>query len=141
MTIIKNQWPAVLVAGAIVLLASVLFLRPTFQTYASVSQGSEYQSTTTSSLITQANISIVTGTPGTLGSIVLTGTSTGAITLYDATTSNVNLRTKQAASSTITLANIPIDASPGTYTFDSHYFNGLYLNISGTAPTTTITFR
>lgn len=106
----------------------------------STSRGSEYQGTTT----TQGSWSgdaVVLTSPGTLGSIVITGANTGTINVYDATTSNINLRTGNTSSSSILVATIPASAAANTYTFDRLVFNGLLINIVGLIPTSTITFR
>ncbi len=79
--------------------------------------------------------------PATLGSVVITGAAAGVINIYDATTSNVNLRTGNVPTSTILKATFPASAAAGTYTFDTTVTNGLYVSILGTMPTTTITYR
>jgi hypothetical protein len=106
----------------------------------SVGIGNDYQGTTTSQGRFTNDITLATGT-GSFGSIVITGAAAGVINIYDATTSNVSARTGQTASSTILLASIPASAAAGTYTFDRVYENGLYVDIVGTIPTTTITYR
>jgi hypothetical protein len=79
---------------------------------------------------------------GTLGSVVITGADTGILNFYNATTSNVDLRTKNTASSTILMASIPASTAAGTYTFDVVFSDGLLLDVvSGNIPTTTITWR
>lgn len=138
---ITQNWPAVCIAAAIVLLALIFSLKTTLPVSGSTARGSEYQGTTTQS--TLANFSqetVIQNVGGTLGSVVITGVTTGTITLYDATTSSVLLRTP-AATSSIILASFPASAAAGTYTFDRVFFNGLYVSITGITPTTTITFR
>lgn len=129
-----------LLCGAIVLLAVVLSFKSFSPAFGSTGRGSEYQATTTVAVgFTQENL-VQTGN-GTLGSVVITGAAAGTINIYDATTSNVALRTGQPASSTILLASFPLSAAAGTYTFDRVYFTGLYISIVGAVPTSTITFR
>lgn len=114
-------------------------LRPT-TSFGSVSRGSEYHATTTRSNLFQNDI-VIDPTSGIFGSVVITGAAAGVIELYDATTSNVNLRTGNTASSTILLASFPASAATGTYTFDQTYNNGLLIHVVGTMPTTTVTWR
>lgn len=102
-------------------------------------QGSEYQGTTTTAGNFLNDVSLNAGQ--TLGSVVITGAAAGTMDLYDATTSNVNLRTGNLASSSILLASFPTNAAVGTYTFDRIARYGVYVHIVGAMPTTTITFR
>lgn len=123
------------------MLAFVPLLKPIQPVSGSTARGSEYQGTTTSpttSVFPAENL-IQSGS-GTLGSVVVTATAAGIITLYDATTSNISLRGNTATSSLI-LANFAASPTVGTYTFDRSFYNGLYVSITGAAPTTTITFR
>lgn len=105
----------------------------------SVGQTGEYHSTTTSFLGNPASL-IKTG-GGTLGSVIITGANTGVFLLYDATTTNKNLRAPELTSSTILLASFPASAATGTYTFDLLFSNGLLLERIGTSPSSTITWR
>lgn len=141
---IKNLYLVALIAA--VALAAVLISRDTpTDTLGSVDRSHEYIATSTAGssafgAFTSGRL-INTGA-GALGSVVITGANTGVINFYDATTTNVNFRTGQAATSTIHIASIPASLAAGTYTFDAAYSDGLYIDIvSGTAPTTTITFR
>ena len=110
----------------------------------SVSVGNEYNATTTRSFNNTALPSptlIKTGS-GTLGSVIVTGAATGEWRLYDATTTNVSLRTGQAATSTLTFISFPASLAAGTYTFDMNFNTGLlYDFVGGVAGTSTITFR
>lgn len=106
----------------------------------SVTQGSEYHSTTTS--VGRFNVPATLNVgPGALGSVVITGATSGIINIYDATTSNINQRAGTMASSSILLASFPASTAAGTYTFDALYYNGLLIDSSGSVPTTTITYR
>jgi hypothetical protein len=109
-------------------------------TFGSVAVGGEYQSTTTkpyngSSL---TNLTVLKSESGTMGSVIITGAGAGVMTLYDATTTNSSLRTKAA---TTTLVSIPASAAAGTYTFDIQFYQGLIVELSGTVPTSTISWR
>ncbi len=131
---------AILAFGMIFALA-LIALRPD-HTQASVPLGGEYQGTTTQSTAGSfaAEALLQTG-GGALGSVVITGATTGTISIYDATTSDSTKRTDQIASSSLLLASFPASAVAGTYTFDRFYFRGLLIEITGTTPTSTITFR
>lgn len=132
-------------ALAIGLFAGVYLTRPT-QTLGSVVQGNEYTSTTTGMSVAYGNT--ITGDKvlktgaGSLAQVTLTGANTGIVNFYDATTSNVALRTGQAATSTILIASLPVSLAAGTYTYDAQFAFGLFLDIdTGNMPTTTITWR
>lgn len=110
-----------------------------FYTRASVPVTNEYFSTTTYAL-SVAERTLRTG-QGSLAQVTITGDNTGLITFYNATTSNVNLRTGQKATSTITIADFPASTPEGTYTFDAQYTDGLLVVTSGAPATSTITWR
>ena len=143
--ITKNH---ILACFCIVALAAALYLvasRPD-TAQGSVTRNSEYFATSTAPITlygaTITGDRVITDLPGTLGSVVITGANTGAITLYNATTSNVNLRTGQKATSTILLTSLPPSLAAGTYTFDVVFTDGLLLELeNGTMPTSTITYR
>ena len=114
--------------------------------FGSVTQGNEYNATSTAaSVIYGATVTddklIKTGA-GSLAQITITGANTGVVNFYDATTSNVLLRTGQKATSTILITSLPASLVAGTYTFDAAYGFGLLLELeAGLMPTTTITYR
>lgn len=129
----------------LIALALVLLQRPQ-PAVGSIIQGFEYTATSTAgSSVYGATVTgsrVLTSRAGSLGSVIITGANTGVFNLYNATTSNVNLRTNQTPTSTILLASFPTNATAGTYTFDMEYGYGLYVDlISGVMPTSTITFR
>lgn len=76
-----------------------------------------------------------------LGSVIVTGSNSGIIDLYDATTSDVNLRTSNLATSSIRIANFPTNTATGTYVFDTVVKRGLLYVGSGTVATSTITWK
>ncbi len=78
---------------------------------------------------------------GSLGSVVITGAAAGLMNFYDATTSDVTKRTNNVATSTILLASLPASLVAGTYVFDVEFRTGLFVDITGTYPTTTVTYR
>lgn len=107
---------------------------------ASVVQGNEYTPTSTYAAVTPVR-TLKTGS-GSLAQVTITGANTGLMTLYDATTSNVTLRTGQTATSALSvLADFPASTATGTYTFDAVFNQGLLQSGSGAVPTTTITYR
>lgn len=108
----------------------------------SVIQSQEYNSVITGSEIATVNGVALKTRQGVLGSVVITGANSSALTFYNATTSDVTLRAL-ATSSLEILANIPGATVAGTYTFDIAADIGLVLDIypGGTAPTSTITYR
>lgn len=112
----------------------------------SVSITDEYLATSTAaSTIYGATItgdSIIKTGRGTLGSVVVLGANTGVLNFYDATTTDVDARTGNKATSTILVASLPASLAAGTYTFDVEFSDGLFMDlVSGNAPTTTITYR
>lgn len=106
----------------------------------SVEVGSEYNATTTYAAHTQPIRLLKTG-QGSINSVVITGENTGRILIYNATTSNANLRTGGKASSSITIADFPASTAEGTYTLDATFTDGLLIVTSGNEATSTITWR
>lgn len=116
----------------IVALFSFVALKTSTPAIASVSQGSEYNATTTQGM--NGNVLLATGF-GTFGSVVITGANTGSFSVYDSASTTIN-----SASSTL-LAQIPGSLAAGTYTFDARYVKGLVIVPVGTQATSTITYR
>ena len=148
----KGIISASILAGLAGLLTLLVILLPKLQVendskaLGSVTVGNEYQSTTTplaGDLDLRGANDIVTlkvGT-GTLGQVVVTTSNVVAFQLYDATTSNVNLRMDQAATGTLLLADFPKFTATSTYTFDLTFKRGLLLVGSSTMATSTIMWR
>ena len=106
----------------------------------------EYQATTTAASTVYGNTitgdNLVKTGLGAFGSVVITGATAGVVNVYDATTTNVLLRTGNKATSTILIVSLPASLAAGTYTFDHEFTDGLYVDlVAGTMPTTTITYR
>lgn len=149
MQILKTNLVTVIILAIVVLFGSIIIARvagPTQTAYGSVARGGEYFATTTRNVAGVAMLSLqlisaTTTNTGTLGSVIITGAGAGEVDFYDATTSNVSLRAASMSSTTQLIASIPANAAAGTYTFDASYFNGLLVEIIGTAPTSTITYR
>ncbi len=140
----------------IALAAAAIFLGSIFIAYlmgrvpnasASVARGGEYNATNTRSVLGVSMLngqnltSTTTTTPGTLGSIIIEGAAAGQINLYDATTTNVTLRAASMSTTSITVAVFPTSVVAGVYTFDTTFANGLLVELIGTTPTSTITYR
>lgn len=112
--------------------------------FGSVSYASEYHATSTRSFNGTAltNLTVLnSGNSGTFGSVVITGAAAGQINLYDATTSDITKRASTLSSTTQMIATVPLSAVAGTYVFDVAYSYGLLVEIIGTTPTSTITYR
>ncbi len=135
------------------MMAATIFtlLQRPWQAGASVSIGSEYQSTTTPTVANRTNlcparVGQASSTTGVLGHIVVTSPNIGRLTVYDATTSNALLRSAEQATSTLILADIPT-VSPGNATttgtliFDATFIRGLLVDYGSSVGTTTITYR
>lgn len=109
----------------------------------SVAVSSEYIATSTApNSVLGATVStsrLLKSGPGALGQVTITGANTGVVNFYNATTSNASERV--TATSTILLASIPASAAAGTYVFDATFSDGLFIDITGSAPTSTVTFR
>lgn len=132
--------------GAIVLVLMLGFsFRNPSVVVGSVQDGQGYYATTTSAapdaLGTLATVKTLRSGPGMLGSIVLTGPNSGTMALYDATTSDITLRTGGIATSSLLIAYLPVNATSTTYTYDVQFKIGLLFVQIGAAATSTITFK
>lgn len=122
----------------------ILMQRP-WQTYGSVEVGSQTQSTTTPQLATRTNLcpapsGSASTTTGVLDAVHALGPSTGYMLIMDATTTNINLRTGNRATTTLILAWYPVGFGTTTNQFGVEFKNGLLVDYTGTA-TTTISYR
>lgn len=105
--------------------------------FASVSQGSEYQSYMATSTNASATTAIaLKTTTGTLGSIVITqAATTGAyFRVWDATSTATSTYQNYDNTSTSTtygrlVAQVKTTATEGTYTFDASMFKGVVLEV------------
>lgn len=134
------------VAVLAILVFFLFFTYKTPDTYGSITQSQEYNATSTAaSSVYGATITgdaVIKSSRGSLGSVVITGANTGIVNLYDATTTDVNKRTGQKATSTILIASLPASLAAGTYVFDMVFTDGLLLDVvSGSIATSTITYR
>lgn len=145
MTITKTQAFAALITVALLFSVIVILFQGPNTVLGSTLQGNDYNATSTGSSVS-AGASPVGGLvktgAGALGTVVVTGANTGYINIYDATTTNVNNRTGNTATSSIYIGSLPASLVAGTYVFDVEFSTGLYLDlVTGTMPTTTVTYR
>ena len=126
-----------------VFLASTWFSEPAL---GATIQGNDYIATSTApngvfGARTAASLTLTTG-GGSLGNVIITGANTGVLNFYDATTTNINLRTGQTATSSILLFSVPASAVAGEFVIDAQFTTGLTYDLfGGIMPTTTITYR
>ena len=138
-----------IVIGIVAAITAMGLLIATFVSYravpsiGSVSQGSAYLATTTGAFVASAglDLTVLKSGWGVLGSVTITSAAVGQINIYDATTSDVNLRSSLFSTTSIQRVNIPASLVAGTYVFDIIMPNGILLEITGTAPTSTISYR
>ena len=105
------------------------------------SSGEPYNATTTPQGTVFADSLIWTG-QGTFGGLVVTVAGNNVYDILNATTTNINLRTGNKATSTILMATIPASLVAGNYIFDTLFTDGLYLDyVSGTTGSSTIKWR
>jgi hypothetical protein len=134
----------ILLVIAVIVVAFVLFSPSSPVSVGSIAPGDAYQATTTSTGRFASGITNLCSVGGAVGSVVVTGAAAGQINLYNATTSATSGTTGRAASvstSSIWAINIPVSAAAGTYVFDEIFDTGIVLEVLGTIPTTTITYR
>lgn len=129
------------VVGALLSAVVVLWQKPQLVTGSTV-QGNDYYATTTRNFAGTAltNLTVLKSSGGAVARVTITGANTGIIRLWDATTTNVNLRS--GATTTLSYIEIPASAAANTYDFDATFNNGvIYELVSGLAPTSTLMYR
>lgn len=107
-------------------------------------QGNDYIATSTAangSLGAFTTTRVLKTGQGSLAQYNITGANTGIVNFYNATTTSVLLRTGAKATSTILIASFPASTAAGTYMFDAEYTDGLLIEITGSAPTSTVSYR
>ena len=131
---------------AFILLATVVAFRDESSVVSAATiQGNDYQATTTAGSSIYGSFTsgrlIKTGY-GALGTVIITGANSGILNFYDATTTDITLRTGNKATSSILIASLPASLAAGDYVFDIALSTGLYVDlVSGTMPTSTIAYR
>lgn len=89
----------------------------------------DYSTTTNGTTWTTNVPKLIKTGPGTFSKVLITKSSNSEIYVYDATTTNVNLRTGNKATSTILLAQFGQGATSGTYNFNSQFGSGLTIEV------------
>lgn len=137
-----NTRNIVLIIIAILLVA--FFLNKPNAAIGSVEQGNDYNATTTRNFTGTAltNLTVLKAGSGTLARVTVTGANTGIVRFWNATTTDVNRRTGNTASSSLLMIEIPASAAANDYDFDAEFSTGIiYEVVSGLAPTSTISWR
>ena len=80
-------------------------------------------------------------TTGTLGSVHMLSLSPGDLAVYDATTTNINLRSSDQATTSIIIAWFPAGTGTSTYAFNAQFNRGLLVDYTATVGTSTLTYR
>lgn len=147
-TVIKYKGiVSVVVALAITVLLAFIWEKP-WNAGASVRVGDQYQATTTPQVADRTNLcparptGMASSTTGILGSVNVLNANDSAFFVYDATTTNNNLR-KNTATSSMILAQFPASPTEGSYHFDIEFKRGLLIDYVTPArvSTTTISYR
>lgn len=142
----EKQLISLMVAGALVIgvLIAQIFQNPDKVKASVDNDSSGYQSTSTPKAVNYAagTAQLKTGN-GIFGSMIFSGAPKGArVTFYDATTTNVNLRTGNRATSSIIIAEFDAgQATSTTYVFDTQFSVGLLMETSGNPSTSTPTWK
>ncbi len=128
-----------IIVGLIFATAMLLMLNGANKATASVDySAAAYQSTTTRPVSGTAinSPAILSLGYGVFGSVIITGTGTGTINFYDATSTAAGTLT-----ATTTLASFPASTAVGTYVFDIQYTKGLVMEVIGSVATSTVTWK
>lgn len=115
----------------------------------SVSVGDQYQSTTTPAVATGTNlcparVGMASSTTGVLGAVNVLASGAGVLVIYDATTTNANLRSADQATTSIRMATFAASPTAGSYHFDIGFKRGLLVDYTTTGTgvsSTTISYR
>ena len=157
MTLTRNKIITIAVVAVLFITFSIFAIvsqRPA-QSLGSVEVGSQYLSTTTPAVADLANIcpfplaaaggaKYASSTTGVLGNVNILRSGGGILAIYDATTTNVALRSADQSTSTITLAYFGESPTAGTYQFDIGFKRGLLIDYSSAGAgisSTTISYR
>ena len=141
-----KEYLSIAVLLAVIGVLGVIWQKP-WQVGASVIAGNSYLSTTTPQVADMTNLcpqrnNAASSTTGTLGSVNITTSGLGVLSIYDATTTDVTLRVA-AATSSLLLADFPASTA-GSYHFDVEFKRGLlvdYTTFGTGVSSTTISYR
>ncbi len=115
------------------------------QAYGNVSPEDTLTSTTVPQVANRTNLCpagfAASSTTGTLGSVHILSGGTGRITFYDATTTDVTLRSGAMATSTIYLADYPIGVGTTSNALNISFKRGLLVEYTTGIASTTVTYR
>ncbi len=141
-TVRKIAWYSLLTLIMVVIIGVIVFTKKDNQQLSlGGSAGEPYDATSTYSGIPWADILLKTG-QGTLGSFIVLGADTTQFDILNATTTDVNKRTGNKATSSILMVSVPSSATAGVYTFDSIFTDGLYVDVKATGVgATTLTWK
>lgn len=78
---------------------------------------------------------------GIFSSVIITKTDTGTMLFYDATTSDVTKRTGNTATSSLLLTSFAASPTAQAYPYDIQLTNGLLMITTGSAASTTVTWK
>ena len=129
----------------LVCLTLTILIQKPWQVIGNVSPPDVLESTTTPQLVSGTNLCpaglAASSTVGTLGSVHVLGYGTGELKIYDATTTNINLRSGNLSTSTIHLVDYPKGFGTTTNAFNLRFKRGLLIEYTTGVATTTITYR
>ena len=140
----KNMKDKIVVIGIVILIAMVgILLARDSGKFGGIQTGEEYVATSTRNFngVAMSNLQVIREGYGSVGELTITGATAGTINLFNATTSNVNLRTGNKATSTILIATFPNSTAANTYQINSRFTDGLMVELLGTVPTSTLTVK
>jgi len=148
MKLSKKALLSLVITGALFVgfLVGLSYFRDSNQALGNVEIGGELVATTTgigAGYPEAVKTFTPTATPvsGMLGSIFFTVPTISRVQVYDATTTNVSLRTGNIASSSLLLADFPAGTGTSTIPLNIRFRYGLTVVFNGTVSTSTITFR
>jgi hypothetical protein len=148
MSLTYKKYLAIALALAVLCVLAVLWQRPQ-GALGSVAVSNGYRATTTPAVADETNLCpplpfTASSSTGILGSVNILLTGGGTITIYDATTTNINFRSADQATSSLRIADFPASPTVGSYHFDAVFRRGLLVDYTttGTGPaSSTISYR
>jgi hypothetical protein len=107
----------------------------------SVTQGNEYRYQSYGVANSSGTATVLKGSAGSLGSVILTGTTASPLVIYQATTTDATKRATAATTSLTSIIAIPTGTTKDVFTFDISVPVGLMAVWGGVVSTSTITYR